>query len=77
MPCMILFIGNVQNGKIQRERERLAVAKLKGESRIESEYYGVQGFGFFFFFVGMMKIFCSEIMQMVVKSCEYINTKNQ
>ena len=51
MPCMILFIGNVQNGKIQRERERLAVAKLKGESRIESEYYGVQGFGFFFFFL--------------------------
>ena len=31
-----------------RERERLAVAKLKGESRIESEYYGVQGFVFFF-----------------------------
>jgi len=30
-----------------RERERLAVAKLKGESRIESEYYGVQGFFFF------------------------------
>ena len=51
MPCMILFIGNVQNGKIQRERERLAVAKLKGESRIESEYYGVQGFGVFFFFL--------------------------
>lgn len=58
-----------------RERERLVVAKLKGESRIESEYYGVQGFVFFFF--GMMKIFCSEIMQMVVKSCEYINTKNR
>ena len=57
-----------------RERERLAVAKLKGESRIESEYYGVQGFVFFFW---MMKIFFSEIMQMVTKSCEYINTKNK
>ena len=34
------------------------------------------GYKGLFFFFGMMKIFCSEIMQMVVKSCEYINTKN-
>ena len=62
-----------------RERERLAVAKLKGEGRIESEYYRVQGFVCLFvrLFFGMMKIFCSEIMQMVAKSCDYINTKNQ
>ena len=33
-----------------RERERLAVAKLKGEGRIESEYYGVQGFVCLFVF---------------------------
>ena len=30
-----------------RERERLVVAKHKGEGKIESEYYEVQGFFFF------------------------------